>query len=227
MITAELTHANVVFTDRLRGENTGPYESNNMGLFTGEDRATVLRNIEAQRVAFELDELRLLHQVHGADLHEGGLPADAELPDADGLVTAHRGVGLLVTGADCPPVAIASENKLAMLHCGWRSLAAGIIERAIGALGEGRLEAAVGPGISQQNYEVGEEVVRALGEDAVAAFASGHLSLQTVIKTKLRRGGVERVFVAEDCTFADPERFYSYRRDGDPTGRQAGIAWRS
>jgi hypothetical protein len=143
------------------------------------------------------------------------------------MITSVHGQGLLITGADCPPVAIAGPERVAMLHCGWRPLAAGIIEAALGHIGEGPLQAAIGPGISQAHYEVGEEVVSQLGIDGEAAFSDGHLSLNAVIESKLRRGGVQHIAELDACTFADPDDYFSHRRDGAPTGRQAGIAWRS
>jgi copper oxidase (laccase) domain-containing protein len=135
--------------------------------------------------------------------------------------------GLLITGADCPGVALASEGKVAMLHCGWRPLAGGIVERAVEMLGDGDFQAAVGPGIGKANYEVGDEVVAALGTDGEAAFDDGKLCLRTVINRKLEQAGATRIEHVNRCTYAEGDEFFSHRRDGTPTGRQAAIAWRS
>lgn len=227
MIRVELDHASVAFTTRKGGRSAAPFESLNVGLFTGDDSEVVKQNIEQLRADLGVDQLHLLHQVHGSILHEAEAKIAAQPPEADGMITALGGQGLLITGADCPPVAIAGPERLAMLHCGWKPIAAGIIEAALGHVGPGPLQAAIGPGISQANYEVGEEVVAALGEDGEAAYSDGHLSLHQIIKAKLERGGVERIASVDNCTYGDADKYFSYRRDGAPTGRQAGIAWRS
>jgi polyphenol oxidase len=127
--------------------------------------------------------------------------------------------------ADCLPVALAGPRGVAMLHCGWRGLAAGIVDR--GAQEVGAEAAAVGPGIGPCCYEVGPEVLDAfapLGEE----IASGPmLDLREVARRLLARSGVERVEVSELCTSCEPDLFFSHRRDGGLTGRQAGIAWRT
>src|SRR5204863_2851144 len=83
------------------------------------------------------------------------------LPESDGHVTARRGLVPLVFVADCLPVALAGDGAVAMIHCGWRGLAAGIVERGVNAAGA--TAAAIGPGIGPCCYEVGEEVLAAFG----------------------------------------------------------------
>jgi YfiH family protein len=227
MIRIELDHASVAFTTRKGGSSAAPFDSLNLGLFTGDDEEVVRGNLELVRAELGVECLHLTRQMHGSVLHSVEKPPLAELPAADGMITALSRQGLLVTGADCPPVAIAGPERLAMLHCGWKPLAAGIVEAAIGHLGGGPLQAAIGPGISQRNYEVGQEVVDQLGAEGAASFQNGKLSLAAIIEAKLRRAGVQRVETVSQCTYADADEYFSYRRDGAPTGRQAGIAWRS
>jgi YfiH family protein len=227
MIRVELDRASVAFTTRRGGSSAAPFDSLNLGLFSGDDEGLVRANIDQVRSELAIDRVHVLHQVHGAILHEVEPGAIIDPPLADGMLTAEQGQGLLITGADCPPVAIAGPERIAMLHCGWKPIAAGIIEAALGHLGPGPLQAAVGPGISQANYEVGQEVIDQLGADGEAAFQDGHLSLHALIEAKLRRGGVVDIATVDGCTYADADDYFSYRRDGAPTGRQAGIAWRS
>jgi YfiH family protein len=125
--------------------------------------------------------------------------------------------------ADCLPVALAGPGGVAMLHCGWRGLAAGIIERGVGEVAAAA--AAVGPGIGPCHYEVGDEVLERfapLGDE----IADGRmLSLRELARRLLAQAGVEQVEVSELCTSCEPELFYSHRRDDGDTGRQAGLAW--
>jgi YfiH family protein len=124
--------------------------------------------------------------------------------------------------ADCLPVALAGPKGVAMAHGGWRGLAGGVLTRAAEAV-EARA-AAIGPGIGPCCYEVGEEVLSEFA--ALDAVSDGrHLDLGAVAEALLRRSGVDEVERADLCTSCNPELFYSHRRDGEKTGRQAGIAW--
>jgi YfiH family protein len=160
-------------------------------------------------------------QVHGAELavHDA---LTTRTPSVDGHVIRRPGpIGLVYT-ADCLPVAVAGPGGVAILHCGWRGLAAGIVSRGVEAVGA--THAAIGPGVGPCCYEVGDEVLAAFSElgDTVAA---GHLlDLTEVGRQLLRRAGVERIESEEICTSCNPELFFSHRRDGG-RGRQAGLAW--
>jgi hypothetical protein len=146
--------------------------------------------------------------------------------EADGQATALSGVGVAVHAADCLPIAIAGAGGVVMLHGGWRGLADGIIERGVEALRllgvDGPLEAAIGPGAGGCCYQVGDEVL-----ERFAGFEDGgRLDLKAFARARLERAGVGVVHDAGVCTLcAAPGEFYSYRRDGPSTGRQAGVAW--
>jgi YfiH family protein len=127
--------------------------------------------------------------------------------------------------ADCLPVALAGAGRVAMLHCGWRGLAGGIVERAA-ALFDEPPAAAVGPGIGRCCYEVGEEVLEAFA-DVEGAAEGRMLDLRTVAEARLRAAGVSRVEQVDLCTACRPDLFFSHRRDAGVTGRQAGIVWRT
>jgi polyphenol oxidase len=139
----------------------------------------------------------------------------------DGHLTSEPDLGLLVLVADCYPVALSDGRRAAMLHCGWRPLAGGIVEKAVARF-EGTPAAAVGPGIGGCCYEVGPEVLAAFaGLDGVAQGRM--LDLRKVIAAKLRAAGVERIEHVDRCTSCEPERYFSHRRDRGLTGRQAGL----
>jgi hypothetical protein len=128
----------------------------------------------------------------------------------------------LVMVADCLPVAMAGPGGVAMAHCGWRGLAAGIIERTTAAIDAAA--AAIGPGIGPCCYEVGDEVLAEF-EDLDGVSQGRMLDLSAVARTLLGRAGVAEVESADLCTSSNPELFYSHRRDGERTGRQAGLVW--
>jgi polyphenol oxidase len=172
-------------------------------------------------------------QVHGATVQRvralhgrGGEPVAI---DADGHATGVRGIGSMVLTADCLPVALAGDGGVAMLHAGWRGLAAGVLEegvralRDVGGRGDSAIVAVVGPGAGACCYEVGPEVHAAFG-----AFVPGaqSIDLRAIARERLLAAGVAQVLDARACTICDP-RFFSHRREGSRAGRQAGVAWLS
>lgn len=225
MIELELPGAKVVFTTRAGGESVGAYSSLNLGRLTEDDSRTVESNIERVRTQIGLDELQLLKQVHGGKLHRSNDAEMAEMPEADAAVTTLPARGLLATGADCPPVAVSDGDRVAIVHCGWRPLAADIIATVTSEFAPG-FSAAIGPGICQDHYEVGDEVIEQLGVDGAKHSDGRQLDLRGVIRSMLNAAGASSVQDVDRCTYCEPEHFYSHRRDGGVTGRQAGIVWR-
>ena len=225
----ELDGARAIFSDRRGGVSEGPYESLNLGILTDDDPAKVTQNRRTLSAEHGLEAVAMGWQVHGVELREWDEPPPerafaepgAELEKVDGHLTGRPGLALLVLVADCFPVALAGDGQAAMLHCGWRGLAGGILERALARF-ERPPAAAVGPGIGRCCFEVGEEVLAEFaGYDAVAEGRM--LDLRAVIARKLAAAGVTRVEHADHCTSCRPELYFSHRRDGGVTGRQAGV----
>jgi YfiH family protein len=145
-----------------------------------------------------------------------------EIAEADGQAATEPGLAPLVLVADCLPIALAGPGGVAMLHCGWRGLAAGIIARGVEAIAA--TDAAIGPGIGPCCYEVGEEVLTAFA--ALGIDAPGRtLDLTAVARSLLAASGVARVEATGLCTSCEEQRFFSHRRDAGTTGRQAGMVW--
>ena len=227
--------ARAAFSARLGGVSEGPFESLNLGLLTGDLPEAVLENRHRLAAAVGIDAERVLigRQVHGARVVRHDRPPEPPLyanptpglPEADGQATAQPNLAPLVFVADCLPVALAGPGGIAMIHCGWRGLAAGIVERGVEEVGA--RAAAVGPGIGPCCYEVGDEVLAAfegLGPDV----ADGRmLDLRRAARRLLERAGVASVEVSDECTSCQPELFFSHRRDGERTGRQAGLVCRA
>ena len=136
----------------------------------------------------------------------------------------------LVLVADCVPLALAAPGAVAMVHCGWRGVAAGIVERAVTALcrlaDAGEVSAAIGPAIGPCCYEVGPEVSDVFARNGHTDALDGRM-LEPAARGVLRAGalGVEDIALAGMCVSCHPDLFFSHRRDGGLTGRQAGLAW--
>lgn len=226
MFEVELPAARAIFTTRTGGHSEPPFDTRNLGLFTDDEDTVVRRNIDALKEEIGLRSMQLLRQVHGETIEEVTPATHGTIPIADGAFTSERGVGLLITGADCPTVFLASGDRLTALHCGWRPLAAGIIENGARMFQGETFEAAIGPGICQDHFEVGPEVLEAMGADGTAHAAGRQLDLHSLIRARLERAGAKHVHTVARCTHCEPELFFSHRRDGGATGRQAGVAWR-
>jgi purine-nucleoside/S-methyl-5'-thioadenosine phosphorylase / adenosine deaminase len=233
-LETELGAARAAFSTRPGGVSRAPFESLNLGILTGDRGEDVFENRRRLATALGLPPSRVAigRQVHGAALATHTCPQRgspyaqpaAGVPEVDGHVTAEPGLAQLVFVADCLPIALAGEEAVAMLHCGWRGLAAGILERGVAATEA--TQAAIGPGIGACCYEVGEEVLEAFGSLGPGIADGRMLDLTEVATRLLRQAGVERVEAAALCTSCQPERFFSHRRDAGRTGRQAGLVWR-
>ena len=233
--------ARAVFTTRRGGVSEGPFAGLNLGSDRDDADGAVRRNRRLLCEALGLDAqgVSLGRQVHGTQVRVLDGPSRPGLftgalrgwPEGDGLATRRPGLGLVVLGADCLPVLLwrRDEPAVAAAHAGRRGLVSGVLGAAVRALGRPeRLGAAVGPGVGPCCYPVSQEVrdafARAFGEAAVRAPA---VDLAAAARAALLGAGLEgsAVQVVEACTSCEPERFYSYRRDGDACGRQAGVVW--
>jgi polyphenol oxidase len=222
-LRAELPAGGALFTDRAHG---------NVSSVGGEgaDQGHLAR--ERLRALTGVQRLARGHQVHGSTVQRvRSMPAAEQAgalsSRADGQATALPGVGAMVLSADCMPVALGCAGAVAMVHAGWRGLAAGVLEEGVRALrelgGQGAIAAIVGPGAGVCCYEVGPEIHRAFG----GIHGDGrHIDLRAIAHERLLAAGVARVLDVEACTICD-ERFFSHRREGERAGRQAGVAWLS
>jgi polyphenol oxidase len=232
-LEAELPGARAAFSTRLGGSGAAPFDSLNLGLLTGDERETVLANRCALALALGIDPARVViaRQVHGAELVEHAGPqrpapylGEAEPPEADGHRTAAAGVAALVFVADCLPIALSGPRGVAMLHGGWRGLAAGIVGDGVSAIGA--THAAIGPGIGPCCFEVGPEVLAAFAPLGDGLASGSMLDLLAVARRLLERAGVRSVVASTLCTRCNPDLFFSHRGQGPRTGRQGGLVWR-
>ena len=170
-------------------------------------------------------------------VHDAGLNA-TEFARTDALMTGECGRLLCIRTADCEPVfLIDPARRLAgVAHCGWRGIRAGLATRLVSAfVAHGSrpqdLQAWLGPCITAPNYEVGKSLVAEFSAAFPGAPVSPdgiRLDLFAITRWQLEQTGMktDRIFISGACTYSDPERFHSYRRDGDQAGRLLSyIAW--
>ncbi|MCX7168127.1 MAG: peptidoglycan editing factor PgeF [Rhodocyclales bacterium] len=220
-------------TSRRGGTSRAPWHSFNLGAHVGDDRHAVTANRALLRLELPAEPLWLA-QVHGTRCVDAAMTAPGT--QADASFTRQRGVVCAVLTADCLPVLLCDDraSAVAIAHAGWRGLAAGVIEATVAALREPgeRLMAWLGPAIGPQAFEVGgevREIFLAQDPQAASAFAAtGNgkwlCDISGLARRRLNALGIHRVTGADSCTVGDPERFFSYRRDGT-TGRMASLIW--
>lgn len=224
-------------TTRGGGISRGVYAGLNLGDHVGDEPLQVARNRTMVRTTLGLPSEPLwLTQVHGCKVVEYGTAGPGHTADA--AIARRPGEVCTVMTADCLPLLVCDRrgSAVAAVHAGWRGLAAGVIESALTALGgaPADLLAWLGPAIGPSAFEVGPEVRDALlaADPAVAsAFQPGAgdrwlADLFALARSRLTRAGVTQIFGGGDCTWSDPDRFYSFRRDG-VTGRMASLIWMS
>lgn len=232
------------FLGRRGGVSTGIHAGLNVGLGSDDDRAAILENrrlaVEAVRFGAELVTL---HQVHSADAVAVTAPfPDEKRPHADALVTDRPGLLLGILTADCTPILFADRQAgvVGAAHAGWKGALGGVTDSAIAAMenlgaSRERIVAAIGPVIARVSYEVDDGFARRF-EDADPAnerfFTPGReghrqFDLEAYVAARLAAAGIGRVEVLGLDTYADPERFYSFRRAthrGEPGyGRQISL----
>jgi YfiH family protein len=236
-LAIDLPGARALFTTRRGGVSRGPYATFNLGRLTADKPSSVEQNraLLREQVGRPLAQIRQVHGTHVVRVqstpeHQQEVEGRSEPPEADGQATASLSLAPLVLVADCLPIAIAGRGGVAMLHAGWRGLAAGIVAEGMRALravgGEPPYTAAIGPGARACCYAVGEEVHAAFAAHGDQVRRGCNLDLPAVARRELEAAGVETVHDIELCTIcSDPGMLFSHRRDGGVTGRQGGLVW--
>jgi YfiH family protein len=232
------------FLGRRGGVSTGVCAGLNVGLGSGDDKDAVRTN---RRMAVEAvapgAELVTLHQVHSATAVRvsAAYPDDAR-PQADAMVTDQGGLALGILTADCTPVLFADREAgvIGAAHAGWKGALGGVVEATVTLMERlgGRRErivAAVGPTIARRSYEVDEGFLARFTEAEPANerfFAAGRpgrhqFDLEAYVLSLIANAGLRRVEALGLDTYADPDRFYSFRRAshrGEPDyGRQISL----
>jgi YfiH family protein len=219
------------FFDRTGGVSQGIYASLNGGVGSNDAPENVAENRArmARALGVATDRLITPYQIHSPEVATVDAPWTPDnRPRADALVTRTPALAIGVSTADCGPLlfADAEARVIGAAHAGWRGAFTGVIEATVAAMEKlgadrGRIAVALGPVISQPNYEVGAEFVdRFVAADAGNArfFAAykrpGHamFDLNGYIAARVERAGIRHFEDLKVCTYADPARFYSFRR---------------
>ncbi len=232
-----------MITTRAGGVSVGTYSTFNLGYSTGDDESAV--NTNRARLNSLLPEApRWLKQVHGANVLEAEKVLNR--PEADASVTRCPGTVCAILVADCLPLLFTDRegSVVAAAHAGWRGLAGGVVDNTVAAMAARGAAARdvlayIGPGIGPRAFEVGDDVYEAYtaGDPGAAAAFTRRVQDREDVKGKwladlfilarraLERCGVDQVYGGGLCTYSDPARFYSYRRDRI-TGRMGAFIWR-
>jgi YfiH family protein len=222
-----------LITTRNGGVSTGPFASMNLGQRVDDDIQRVRSNRASLRDLLPAEPKWLL-QVHGVDV----VNADRlqQLAEADAAVARNPGSVCTVMVADCLPVLLTDRagRVVAAAHAGWRGLAAGVLENTVRGMDTAadELLAYLGPAIGPSAFEVGADVREAFlirSTDAASAFIAHKpgkwlADLFALARQRLRASGVRQIFGGGLCTYSDPRRFFSHRRD-IVTGRMAALIW--
>jgi polyphenol oxidase len=221
-----ITHG---FSTRQGGYSSGIFSSLNCGLGSGDDIALVTKN--RAKVADEMGvahaHLVSAYQVHSADVMIVDAPF-VERPKVDGLVTNKPGIALGILTADCGPVLFADHQAgvIGACHAGWKGALTGVTDHTVEAmesLGANRknIVAVLGPTISQNAYEVGPEFPKPFLQQNnahqkffIPSVKSDHymFDLPAYLIDRMQAHGVGQAVDLALCTYADAERFFSYRR---------------
>jgi YfiH family protein len=227
----DMPHIGHGFFTREGGVSGGIYASLNCGPGSNDSRDAVVENrsIALSTLAGGNDaKLVTLHQIHSADAVCVDAPWSIDNPPrADAMVTRTPGLALGILTADCAPVLLADAESgvIGAAHAGWRGALSGVIESVIVAMeslgaGRARIAAAIGPCISQKNYEVSDDFRRRFLDaepSSVRFFVSGarplhwQFDLEAYVRERLNRAGIENVAALSACTYGRESEFFSFR----------------
>ncbi len=212
----------------------GGTKSLNLGINTSDSIDLVKHNRSFLRKSLALNnEPVWLEQVHGTEIIN--LSSQINSLVADGAVTNVNGQICAILTADCLPLFLCDRfgEQVALLHVGWRGLAAGIVEKGVGLFKASPFDlvAWAGPAISQTSFEIGNEVREQVGGSKDHYYPSQrkgrcYADLYKLVRDRLNKVGVSEYGWDVHCTFQDASSFYSYRRDPD-CGRMASLIWKS
>lgn len=222
-------------TNRFGGVSEGSFSEFNLASHVGDCEQAVAEN-RAMLQAI-VGPIQWLNQRHGREVFHATSRNPVSPPTADAVWTTVRGLVIGILTADCFPLFLTNRQGtlVGLAHCGWKPLVAGVVERLVRAIPcrPSDLIAWIGPGISQRNYQVGEDLVNTLRMSLGGSLLKGvlrdehyrvHADLERLIRNQLQVLGVSVSEEKPSCTFEDG-RFYSHRRDGPDTGRFASLIW--
>ena len=220
-------------TSRRGGVSQAPFDTMNLGDHVGDSLPAVVANRQQLLSSMSgCDQIRWLQQIHGTDCIDVASVADNH--QADACYSQAPSMACAIMTADCLPVLFCNNagTKVAAAHAGWKGLANGVLLNTLAQF-ESLADVLIwlGPAISKDHFEVGPEVREAFDWASNDCFAAGqgdrlYADLYKLARQQLLQAGVsqDQIHGGGLCTFAEKERFYSYRRD-TKTGRMATCIW--
>jgi YfiH family protein len=223
------------FSSKQPGFSLPPFEHFNLGTHVEDSRQAVENN--RQLLSDSLQDkypIQWLNQIHGSDVIELVEPCSGNVHKGDALVTRVKGQPLAILTADCLPVLLCDRQGtvIGAVHCGWRSLAQGILTKCCRLMGGdvGDIIAWLGPCIGSTAFEVGAEVRDVfVSKSALASKQFTPVSskkylanLQGLAQLELKQLGINQIFALAECTYLNESKYFSYRRQ-QTTGRMATL----
>lgn len=233
------------FSRRLGGTSNGVITGFNFGFSVGDDEKNVLRNYKylADDLGFKLDRAVCARQMHTdnirivteMDCGKGVIVVDSDIQDTDGLITNLKRLPLIVFAADCVPILFLDKEKMVIgaTHAGWRGTAKGIAGKTVRMMKENfgsnpkDIIVAIGPSIGNCCFEVDRDTAMNFDKKYRTTKPNDkyHVDLWSVNRDSIVDMGVltDNIFISEECTICNSDKYYSYRTHKETTGRQVGV----
>lgn len=222
-------------TTRHGGCSTGNYAAFNINAYCGDEAAHIAENRRSLASLLGIDERHIVmpHQVHGTVVRRIDGPQEGIIEGVDAVMTDMPQLCIGVSTADCIPVILYDEahHAACAVHAGWRGTVQRIVRVAVEAMCKtygsvpSQIKAVIGPGISLESFEVGEEVFQQFadaGFDMKAIskkYAKWHLDLPMCNRLQLEEAGVTDVYMSDICTYQQYQDYFSARRLSINSGR--------
>lgn len=236
---------------RYGGCSEGNYRSFNVNRYCGDDEEHIARNLESLKSLLGVSQVFMPHQVHGTEVLrvKQSVPWEGMADDFEGvdaMITDVTGICIGVSTADCIPVLLYDEvhHAAAAIHAGWRGTVKRIVKKAVESMHDSfgtrpeELQAVIGPGISLESFEVGDEVYQQFQDagfpmDKIARRYPAklppfggteegfkwHLDLPLCNRLELEEAGVSQIAMSDICTYQQSEDYFSARKLGINSGR--------
>ena len=232
------SHPQVIclFSTRNGGVSSGPYASLNLGLKTGDQKEMVIENrrLFFDEINIPQSQIAFTDQVHSGNVKHAIHPGIFNQTDA--LITDKDSLFLVIQTADCFPVFLYDQRKMAVaaIHAGWQGVLNDIIENTIEKMtrifysNPADIIGAIGPGLQRECFEIRRDLFSRIDKNYLSAHPDKEkrlFDLNRLITDRLIQQGIkpENVSTTEICSRCDHNNFYSFRRDKNLSGRMFGI----
>ena len=222
-------------TTRHGGCSTGNYAAFNINGYCGDEVAHIAENRRSLATLLGIDDSHIVmpHQVHGVEVRRIDCPQQEIIEGVDAVMTDVPRLCIGVSTADCIPILLYDEvhHAVCAVHAGWRGTVKRIVHAAIHAMHDTygteplQLKAVIGPGISLESFEVGDEVFRQFAEAGFdmtvisRKYSKWHIDLPMCNRLQLEEVGVRDIWLSGICTFQQHQDYFSARRLGINSGR--------